>query len=426
MANLLQPPDLTQFTAFTSGDEHALARIYRTQYDALVLKARESLGPELAHYGGRVAQQAMLDTWEQRDKFKDVIGMTSALEAAIEEEAGVHKRKHAALHHGSKNAASPHVSTPNAEQAVNELLAELHAAPVDHERSTREVALARKHHAAEHVQSVGRTTGWKGPVALIAFLGVAIFALMRWVDVTSSEVAATKALQAEGARSLTSARGQRGTTTLSDGSIARMGSDTRLRIPADFGGAVRTLELTGTASFNVAAGVSRPFVVRAGGANITATGTQFVVRAFEDDDAVYLGVTEGSVSVRMKDARGESTVSAGQSVRINANGEVLPLVESVRGRMLGWTSDTLAFTSVAVREVLPELNRWFDLKASLADSALGARVVSLRVPLASSGEALKALTDGASLSVGFDDQQRVVLADQVVAPQTAAPTKKKR
>jgi len=47
MADLLQPPDLTQFRAFTAGDEHALVTIYRTHYDALLDQARDALGPEL-------------------------------------------------------------------------------------------------------------------------------------------------------------------------------------------------------------------------------------------------------------------------------------------------------------------------------------------------------------------------------------------
>lgn len=427
MADLLQPPDLTQFTAFTRGDEHALARIYRTQYDALVEHARAALGPDLAHYGGRVAQQAMLDTWEQRDRFADVQGMTAGLEQAIREEAGVQRRKHAALHHGqTASAHASHVVTPTAEMAVAQLLAELHATPVSHEQLAAESQLARKQHAAQHVQSVAKSSGWKVPLALIVVAAVVIVGLMRWVGASSAEVAATKALQADGARSLTSARGQRGTTTLNDGSSARIGSDSRLRLPADFGGAVRTLELNGTAAFTVATGQALPFVVRAGNAIITATGTKFVVRAFDDDSAVYVNVIEGSVSLRVKDKRGDAAVTAGQSMRVALDGTQMALTPSANDRMFGWMRDSLIFVDAPVREILPEINRWFDSKATLADASLGSRVIDLRVGLASSGEALKALANSATLAIGFDDKDHVVLSDQPAAPTNPKGAAKKK
>ena len=61
--------------------------------------------------------------------------------------------------------------------------------------------------------------------------------------------------------------------------------------------------------------------------------------------------------------------------------------------------------------VLPELIRWYDLNASLANAALGQRRVSLKVGLQSSGDALKVLAAAANLAIGFDKEDLDALVE---------------
>ncbi|MEQ1692942.1 MAG: FecR domain-containing protein [Gemmatimonas sp.] len=417
MADQLQPIDSAQFTAFKSGDEQALTALFRSRYDSLVAHAREALGPDLAHFSGRVAQQATLGVWSRRTDFDNAPGVTSALQEAVVGEAAQQRRRHAALHTRQGGAAhAPHVSAMSADEAVQKLLEALHPAKVDHEKAVGEVQATRKHHAAQHVQKVGKGGGWKGPTALIVVLGIVIVYGMKLMNAGGADIAVTKALAADDARTLSSQRGQRGTVDLSDGSKAKIGSDSKLRLPIEFGSTMRTLQLTGTAAFTVGAGQPLPFTVRAGSAIITATGTQFTVRAFEEDSAVMLSVDEGSVSVRVKDVRGETAVAAGKAVRVGLDGAVKEMDDAARALSFAWVRDTLSFVDAPVKHVLPELIRWFDLKASLADAALGERTVSLQIGMQSSGEALSMLAKAANLSVGFDKDDKVVLTDAGVVP----------
>jgi ferric-dicitrate binding protein FerR (iron transport regulator) len=412
MSTVLQVPDVNQFSAFSKGDEQALTAFYRTQYDALLANATESLGPDLAHFGARTVEQAMLITWAKRAEFTDGIALVAGLSETLGNETATQKRKHSALHHGHAAAASKsHAAAPTADQAVDHLMAALHAPPVDHAQMMNEAKAASKLHAAEHVQKVGKSGGWKGPVALVVVAGVAIIAFMRWADATGSDYAATKALQSSEARAVSASRGQRGKSTLNDGSIARIGSDTKIKIPSAFGTTLRTLEVAGTASFTVAAGQPLEFVVRAGNAIVTAKGTVFAVRAFEDDSTAFVSVDSGSVSVKAKDESNDTPLEAGKALRVNKDGTIALIDESTRDQAFAWTRDSLVYTDVPVGVILPELNRWFDTKAKLGDDALGARKITLRVGLSSSGEALKLLAAAASLKIGFDKDDRVVLGD---------------
>ncbi|MBL0172065.1 MAG: FecR domain-containing protein [Gemmatimonadaceae bacterium] len=417
MADQLQPLDSAQFTAFKGGDEKALTGVFRSQYDTLVAQAREALGPELAHFGGRVAQQAMLGTWARRAEFDSAAGLMSALQEAIVGESGQQRRRHAALHTRQGGAShAPHVSAMSADEAAAKLMEALHPAPVDHAKAVDEVAAARKHHAAQHVNKVGKGRGWKGPTALIAVLGVVIVYGMKMLNEGGVDIAVTKALAADDARTLSSQRGQRGTVDLSDGSKAKIGSDSKLRLPVEFGGTMRTLQLTGTASFTVAAGQPLPFTVRAANVIITATGTQFTVLAYEEDSAVVVSVDEGSVSVRTKDVNGETSVAAGKAVRVAMDGSVKDLDDATRSQTFAWVRDTLSFTNTPVKVVLPQLGRWFDVKASLADAALGERPVTMVLGMQSSGEALKMMATAANLVIAFDKDDKVVLRDAGPAP----------
>ncbi len=144
------------------------------------------------------------------------------------------------------------------------------------------------------------------------------------------------------------------------------------------------------------------------------------MRAFEEDSAVVVGVEEGSVSVRVKDKGGETSLSAGSAVRVTPDGKINPL-EDAGAVALSWVRDTLDFVNAPVSVVLPELIRWFDLRATLADPSLGARPVTLRIGLQSSGDALKSMAAAANLAIGFDKDDKVVLNDAGAAP----PAKKR-
>jgi len=420
-----QPQSAAARSPITPIEEHELTTSYRAHYDVLLAQAREALGGEIEHFSGKVAQQAMLVTWTRRAEFTTPDEFTAALMEATKGEAATQRRKHAALHSREGTAKrTPHVTTLTADEAVAKLVATVHAAPVDHDSAVSAAHQARKHHAAEHVQQVGRKSSWKVPAALVVVLGIAIVAGMKWMAAAGTAVAVKKALGADNARTLSAARGQRGNVDLADGTKARIGSDSRLKMPNAFGTTMRTAEVEGSVSFTVAAGQPLPFTIWAGNAIVTATGTRFTVRAFEEEKAVVVGVEEGSVSVSVKDAREETAIPAGQAARITPDGKVTMIDAPAKDFALAWVRDSLAFADTPASVVLSELGRWFALSASLADSSLGARAVTMRIGLESSGDAIAAFAKAANFSIGFDKQDKVVLSDAPVAP--PAPATKRR
>ncbi len=424
----ISAPTAEQFAAFIKGDETTLATVYRERYAALINVAKESLGTDLTHFSGRVVQQAMLSTWTRRATFQNAIGMVSYLSEAVREESTMQKKKHASLRQrDGSSASSSHITIPTEEEAVAQLKAAMHAPPVDHEASRAASRAAQKAHAAEHVQKVGKSGGWVVPTVLIVAVAGGLFGILKYANMKGADEAVSKALSADDARDISARRGQRGNVTLGDDSKAKLGSDSHVKVPAKFGTTMRTVAVQGAAEFTVAQGNPMPFEVRHGTTSITATGTKFSVRAYPEDSTIDVGVDEGAVLVRVKDGKDARKVAAGAALHIAKDGTMSDLSGDAKETALSWTRDSLVFVDTPVSVVVSELVRWFDSKLSLGDPALGARKVTMRTSLTSSGDALKALAAAAHLMVGFDKEDKVVLSDAgAAAPVVKSPVKEKR
>jgi transmembrane sensor len=198
--------------------------------------------------------------------------------------------------------------------------------------------------------------------------------VVRWMATAAALVLAiggvwySRASTAPHYRTATTTRGQRATLRLDDGTQVTLGPASTLRY--DVTSRARRVELSGLAQFKVVHDASRPFTVRAGRAEATDVGTEFTVRAFSDEDAVVLAVTEGEVAVRGGASR--LSLAAGQIGRVDAAG--VRRVAGAPSDYAQWVGGQLAFQSATLSDVARELSRWFDV-----DVRVDARVAERRV-----------------------------------------------
>jgi|APMI01.1.fsa_nt_gi ferric-dicitrate binding protein FerR (iron transport regulator) len=424
MAVAFPTPDAALVTRLASGDQAALTALYRQAYDALVSRASDALGPDLAHFSGRVAEKAMLNAWQARARFQNPMALTDYLEDAVKTETDIQKRKHTSLHRRDGQHVSTHVTVPSVDEAVAKLTEAL--SPVDHEKAMAEAREMKKAHTKEHVQRVGGRPKWIVPTVLTAVAVVAIIGLQKYLDKAGVDAAIDRALKAEGTQTTSSGKGQRGSLTLRDGTKVAIGSDSKLRVPEEFATPkMRTIALEGTATFTVGPAAAGPdplaFSVRAGDATFTATGGVFTVRNYEEDGGVVsLDVKEGSVDVKDRESGKSQTVAAGSAITFT-KGVIAPLEGVKRDVAMAWTRDSLVFDNQPLKVVLPELVRWFSLNAAIADPTVNDRPVSMRIALSSSGDATKALTTAANLAIQFGKDDRIEFND---ASKASAPAKK--
>jgi ferric-dicitrate binding protein FerR (iron transport regulator) len=234
-----------------------------------------------------------------------------------------------------------------------------------------------------------------------------------WVERAGADASATTAVNAPDARVVNSAPSQMGIVTLDDGSKVRLAPESKLSIPTGFGPSLRAVKLVGAAGFDVAKGGKSEFRVYAGDALVVAHGTSFSVRAYPEDSATTVVVTEGSVEVREGkvarpvDAGGALYIAHGQAPRIASPDE--------REEADGWRGGSMTVTNRTLRDVLPQLRRWYNIDVKVPDTALLARRVTLRASLDSSRQAIRGVEQSTGLTFGYQGQT-MVFEDKVGKP----------
>ena len=200
--------------------------------------------------------------------------------------------------------------------------------------------------------------------------------------------------------------GEQRVVVLDDGS--RITLDTASRIQVRYSGDRRLISLTaGQALFDVRSDAARPFVVRAGDAEVTALGTRFDVRRWGDGARVIL--VEGRVAVRDA-ASGERTWSLepGQQVVTSAP---TPVVATVNVPVVtSWTTGRLIFEDTPVSVAVAEVNRYARRPIEIRDAAVAANRVSGVFDAGDVEGFVAALTDLYPLQVGRAPDGRIVLS----------------
>jgi transmembrane sensor len=157
----------------------------------------------------------------------------------------------------------------------------------------------------------------------------------------------------------------------------------------------------------VAPDPAKPFRVHAGRAVTEVLGTKFDVRAYREDSTVAVAVAEGSVAVEPTDRPPASLVlHHGDLAHLDSTGDVKVEHGIAIDQYLAWTEGRLEFVNAPLREVIPELVRWYDLDIRLADSNLATRPLTASLGTESADEMLRLLE--ASLQVRVERHRQVV------------------
>src|SRR5439155_12957595 len=185
--------------------------------------------------------------------------------------------------------------------------------------------------------------------------------------------------------------GQQLNVTLDDGTVVRLGPESRLTIPKVFGmtRGYRAVKIEGTANFAVSKGGTQAFEVRNGPIILVAHGTEFVVRRFSGEPSLVVHVKDGSVEIRV----GEVTrnVPKDMSYAVSNTGEMRVPSSDELDETRTWPDGNVTIVGHNLRYVLPQLKRWYGLDIHVEDQALFDRNVFVRAPMNSPKEAIQSV-----------------------------------
>lgn len=193
------------------------------------------------------------------------------------------------------------------------------------------------------------------------------------------------ALQNLGADAV-SARGERRSIPLPDGSTALLDADSAIAL--DFGGARRVRLLRGAAHFDVRRD-GRPFIVTAGAGEVQVTGTAFdVVLAGE---AASVTLERGAVRV-MAGGQAPVVLAPGEQVGYAPGRIGTPQAVDLETAQ-AWQAEWYVFDDIPLAEVLARLERERSGRIVVIGSSLAGRRISGSFPLADPEQALASLAN---------------------------------
>lgn len=406
-------------------DEAALRSTFDAEYSALLARARAELG-EAHALAPRVVESAFVHAWNERAS----IGSREQLLAMLGDD----------VHHGAARAlsrrAAAHRFGEMRHSATNAVAQASHTVPDDPEASWARVlsaihghgadaqaaaARAAKHGTATHVAQIAKPRSWKKPVLIGAAAVVAALLGMWTLDRLSAGKAAERALNAPNARQHSSGIGQLAVITLDDGTRARLSADTRITVPEEFGDRLRAIKLDGAASFEVGAGRSGTFQLFARRAVVTAEGTAFAVRAYEQDESATITVSSGTVRVRAGEM--ERELGPGRALVVGDDGAMREPTPVEVEEATAWMDGKVVIENRPLRVALPALRRWYGTDIKVIDPELLERPVRVRATTTATRDAIAQVE--ASGRVRFERTEEIMLfRDSAAVAQAGKPTAK--
>lgn len=170
------------------------------------------------------------------------------------------------------------------------------------------------------------------------------------------------------------APGQRAQTVLPDGSKVWLNASTKITYKTSYWSSDREIDLSGEAYFEVIKDKHAPFIVNSKQIKTCVLGTQFNVRAREDENRVVTTLLRGSV--RMESPRTKEKgylLKPGQTININTDTYQAELIEyNQPADVLLWIGGKLRFKQHSLLEITNVMEKLYDVKFIYENDALKA------------------------------------------------------
>lgn len=173
-------------------------------------------------------------------------------------------------------------------------------------------------------------------------------------------------------------KGAKSKVLLPDSSVVWLNSDSKIRFPLAFSSNSREVELSGEAYFDVVKDSIRPMRVSVTGKDyyIKVLGTQFNVRAYEDENLVQATLYTGKINImtesgkRRKDEVLCEMIPNQVSTIKGRNISVKSLKQQNINNISSWKEGILYFDETPMKEVIRRIERWHGVVFEVKDNGV--------------------------------------------------------
>lgn len=159
--------------------------------------------------------------------------------------------------------------------------------------------------------------------------------------------------------------GDHSSVQLPDGTQIRLNEASSLTYSMNFHQANRSVNLMGSAYFEVAADEKHPFEVKLGNCSITVKGTKFNVSAYPDNSNVTATLLEGSIDFTTP--QGITHLQPGKSLSYDKDTETTVITQIDIAKYQAWIDGRVEFVNVTIRELCEEIQDLYGVTIILND-----------------------------------------------------------
>ncbi len=170
-------------------------------------------------------------------------------------------------------------------------------------------------------------------------------------------------------------RGKDYSIRLSDGTEIRMNAGSTLQFPFGFAGNSREISLTGEAYIKVATAADQPFTVHTPDATIQVLGTEFNVNTYNPGKAA-ISLVQGAVKV-LADKQEVILKPGFQADCTTQNG--INTHPFDKNDVLSWLEGKYEFKETPLSEIIPILERWYDVKIITDHPAVAKKTFNVQI-----------------------------------------------
>jgi len=167
--------------------------------------------------------------------------------------------------------------------------------------------------------------------------------------------------------------------TLSDGSKVWLNADSKLEFPSRFSTKERRVFVSGELYFDVAHNKEVPFVVESKLSELRVLGTEFNIRAYDNENTTVSTLVEGRVEV--SNAYGESLrLEPGYEALVSNNRAGLESQKADIEAATAWKKGRFYFDNQGLKHIMEDLSRWYNVDVFYFNTEVRLKRFSVDVP----------------------------------------------
>ncbi|MFP4025018.1 MAG: FecR family protein [Thiohalospira sp.] len=163
--------------------------------------------------------------------------------------------------------------------------------------------------------------------------------------------------------SYTAPEGNRTKINLPDGSTVWLQPNSQIKFAKNFNEWPREINFSGHAYFKIAHQQNNPFIIKMKNANVRVLGTQFYIKANENEDLIETGLISGEIKISTSTS--EEILSPNDVITISKTNNQSTQKQTLKSKNYTFNNGSIIFDNCTLGNILKDLAELYDIQIEI-------------------------------------------------------------